>query len=98
MKIKVTHSFVYDTDNLEFWKEFEEYMDDHTLTFPSLQEFVIDRFINPNFDKGGKTEVELLHLTRCARCDSILTFHDTTPGYYATCPKHDEDLDRWECK
>ena len=97
MKIKVTHEVVYDTEDNEFMTEYLEYMDDHKLTLSSFQEFIVDRFINPNFDKGN-TSVEVLDLTRCARCDSMLTFHDTTPGYYATCPQHDEDLDKWECK
>ena len=60
MKIKVTHSFVYDTENEQFFNEFLEYMDDHTLTIPALEEFVIDRFINPNFDMGGITEMEIV--------------------------------------
>jgi hypothetical protein len=61
MKIKVTHSFVYDTNDQDFWSEYLEYMDDHTLTLPSLREFTIDRFINPNFDKGGTTELEIVN-------------------------------------
>lgn len=97
MKIKVTHEVVYDTKDIEFMTEFMEYMDDHALSFSGFEEFIIDRFINPNFDKG-RTSVEILPLTKCARCDSMLTFHDTTPGYYATCPEHDEDLDKWECR
>lgn len=63
MQIKVTHSFVYDTENPDFWGQFQEYMDDHPLTFSALQEFVLDRFINPNFDLGGQTEIQLLPLT-----------------------------------
>lgn len=59
MKIKVTHEVVYDTDNQDFWNEFLEYQDDHTLTFPALEGFVVDRFINPNFDKG-KTRMEIV--------------------------------------
>jgi hypothetical protein len=97
MKIKVTHEVVYDTKDIEFMNEFMEYMDDHPLSFSGFEEFIVDRFINPNFDKG-RTNVEILPLTKCARCDSMLTFHDTTAGYYATCPEHDEDLDKWECK
>jgi hypothetical protein len=101
MKIKVTHEVVYDTRNQDFMEEFMQYMDDHPKSFSGFQEFIIDRFINPNFDRGGETTMEIVDekaLTQCARCDSMLTFHDTTPGYYATCPYHDEDLDKWECK
>ena len=60
MKIKVTHSFIYDTENQDFFNEFQEYMDDHPLTLPALEEFVIDRFINPNFDMGGITVMEIV--------------------------------------
>lgn len=60
MKIQATHTFTYDTGDHEFWNEFLEYMDDHTLTMSALHEFVIDRFINPNFDMGGSTTVEIL--------------------------------------
>ena len=60
MKIKVTHEFIYDTEDKEFWGEFLEYQDDHALTFSALQEFVLDRFINPNFDSRGTTQIEVL--------------------------------------
>lgn len=62
MKIKVTHTFTYDTNDTQFHDEFAEYMDDHTHTLPALEEFVIDRFINPNFDMGGTTEMEIIEL------------------------------------
>lgn len=55
MKIKVTHTAVYDTDDRELWMHFEEWMGDHTYTMTSLQEFIVDNFINPNFDKGTTT-------------------------------------------
>lgn len=99
MKIKVTHSFIYDTEDIEFFKEYMEYMDDHTLTLPSLEEFIIDRFINPNFDRGGKTTLEIVekNLTKCNRCGSVVSFEDVSPGYYAVCPEHDEDLYKMEC-
>lgn len=60
MKIKVTHSFMYDTEDSDFRQEFEEYMDDHTLTLHALEEFIIDRFIDPNFDMGGITVMEIV--------------------------------------
>ena len=34
----------------------------------------------------------------CSRCLALVTFDDVTLGYFATCPKCDEDLDQWECK
>lgn len=61
MKIKVTHTTEYDTDDRQLWMEFEEWMDDHTYTFDSLQEFIKDRFINPNFDKGT-TSMEIYNV------------------------------------
>lgn len=60
MKIKLTHSFIYDTEDKQLWDEFLEYQDDHPLTFPALQGFLIDRFINPYFDKAGKTTMEIV--------------------------------------
>ena len=97
MKIKVTHEVVYDTDDNEFMHEFLQYMDDHPLRFSGFEEFIKDRFINPNFDKGN-TSIEILPLTKCARCDSVLSFDEVSDNYYAYCPQHDEDLDKWECK
>jgi len=63
VKIKVTHEFIYDTENSELWNEFQEFQDDHALTFPALEAFIIDRFINPNFDMGGTTQIEVLEDT-----------------------------------
>jgi hypothetical protein len=60
MKIRVTHSAIYDTEDKDFNDEFQEYMDDHTLTFSALEEFILDRFINPNFDNAGKTSIEIV--------------------------------------
>jgi len=48
MKIKVSCSKVYDTDDL--MPEFLEWQDDHLLTFSALEDFILDRFIAPNFD------------------------------------------------
>lgn len=60
MKVKVTHTFVYDTKDKQFWDEFEGYQGDHPLTFDALREFIIDRFINPNFDMSGTTIIEVV--------------------------------------
>jgi len=60
MQVKITHSFIYDTDSIEFRNEFQEYQGDHPMTFDSLQEFIIDRFINPNFDSNGTTVMEIV--------------------------------------
>lgn len=60
MKIKVMHEFIYDTENSDLWNEFQEFQDDHALTFRALEAFIIDRFINPNFDMGGTTQIEVL--------------------------------------
>lgn len=32
----------------------------------------------------------------CARCGTEVIFTGVTEGYYAVCPTHDEDLDKWE--
>ena len=34
----------------------------------------------------------------CNRCDTPVSFDDVSPGYWAVCPKHDEDLFMIECK
>lgn len=62
MKIKLTHSIVYDTEDKGLWGEYLEYMDDHRLSFSGLEEFLIDRFIVPNFDMSSdyKTIVEIV--------------------------------------
>ena len=32
----------------------------------------------------------------CWRCETPVQFTDVSEGYYAVCPEHDEDLDKWE--
>jgi hypothetical protein len=32
----------------------------------------------------------------CARCNTPVVFKDVSPGYYAVCPEHDEDLYQME--
>lgn len=61
MLIRVTHEVIYDTDNSDFMKEFVEYQDDYALTLPALEAFIVDRFINPNFDSNGHTEIEIIN-------------------------------------
>lgn len=57
MRVKVTCTKIYDTDDL--MEEFIAYQDDYPLTFESLEEFILDRFINPNFDNCDvKMEVQ----------------------------------------
>lgn len=34
----------------------------------------------------------------CVRCGTFVVYTDVTPGYYAVCPKHDEDLYQFEVK
>lgn len=36
----------------------------------------------------------------CSRCHEPVCFdkENVSPGYYAFCSKHDEDLDKWETK
>ena len=33
----------------------------------------------------------------CNRCDTPVEFDDVSPGYWASCPEHDEDLYKVEC-
>jgi hypothetical protein len=34
----------------------------------------------------------------CNRCNTPVEFENVTPGYFAWCPHHDEDLFKFECK
>jgi hypothetical protein len=34
----------------------------------------------------------------CVRCGTFVVYGNVTPGYYAVCPKHDEDLFQFEVK
>jgi hypothetical protein len=34
----------------------------------------------------------------CNRCETPVMFEDISPGYWAVCPEHDEDLYSIECK
>lgn len=60
MKIKLETSVVYDTDDKQLWTEYLDYMDDRMLTITSLQEFLIDRYINPNFDMARVVTMEII--------------------------------------
>lgn len=60
MKIKLKHTVVYDTNDSELWSEFVESQGDYPLVFTALEEFLVDRFINPNFDTSGRTTIEIV--------------------------------------
>ncbi len=62
MKIQLTHTVTYDTQDLELQTQFFDYQDDRMLTLSALQEFLVDRFINPNFDLAGTTTIEIVEL------------------------------------
>ena len=34
--------------------------------------------------------------TYCNRCNTEVSFDDVSPDYYAVCPRHDEDLYKFE--
>ena len=34
----------------------------------------------------------------CNRCGTLVSFDDVSLGYWAVCPKHDEDLFMIECE
>jgi hypothetical protein len=57
MKIKLTYSKSYDLDKL--MPEIQSANGDHPVTLESIKEFMSDRFISPNFDKGGKLQLEI---------------------------------------
>jgi hypothetical protein len=39
--------------------EIESANADYPVTFESIKEFISDRFIDPNFDKGGNLQLEI---------------------------------------
>jgi hypothetical protein len=57
MIIKVTYSKSYDLTKL--MPEIESANGDYPVTFESIKEFIADRFIDPNFDKGGNLQLEI---------------------------------------
>ena len=57
MKIKLTYSKSYDLGKL--MPEIESANGDYPVTLESIKEFMSDRFINPNFDKGGNLQLEI---------------------------------------
>jgi hypothetical protein len=58
MKIKLTYSKSYDLDKL--MPEIESANADYPVTLESIKEFISDRFIDPNFDKGGDLQLEVV--------------------------------------
>ena len=52
MKFILTHTVEYDTKDKELRELYYQWIDDHEMTLEGFKEFLIDRFINPNFDKG----------------------------------------------
>ena len=59
MKIKVTNTAIYDFDEPEIQQEYLEWLDGYEATFENLKEFIVDRFVNPNFDPASTTSFEL---------------------------------------
>ena len=49
MRVRVSCVKIYDVSDL--MPEFKEYQDDHPLTLSALQDFIMDRFVHPNFDE-----------------------------------------------
>ena len=58
MIIKVTYSKSYDLETLI--PEIKSANADYPVTLESIKEFISDRFINPNFDKGGNLQLEVV--------------------------------------
>ena len=57
MIIKVTYSKSYDLSTL--MPEIKSANADYPVTLETIKEFMSDRFINPNFDKGGELQLEI---------------------------------------
>lgn len=60
MIVYATHAVTYNTEDLAFRKEYLEWLGDYPHTNKRLKEFIKDRFINPNFDTKGSTQIILL--------------------------------------
>lgn len=74
MIFTLTHTVSYDTKDDELRREYFEWIDDHEITFEGFKEFLIDRFIHPNFDKGNTVVTvsqNFLEHLRC--CDTSVT-------------------------
>ena len=57
MKIKLTYSKSYDLGKL--MPEIESANGDYPVSLEAIKEFMSDRFISPNFDKGGNLQLEI---------------------------------------
>jgi hypothetical protein len=60
MILELTHSIRYNTDDKELMDEYYGWIDDRKPTMKSLAEFLVDRFINPNFDPDGSTIIDVV--------------------------------------
>lgn len=58
MKIKLKVEVVYDIE--ELMPEIREKDDDYPTTFESIREFVLDRFVDPNFDPASTVTLEVV--------------------------------------
>ena len=53
--IQLSYTMQYDLDDPKIIKDYLEYMDDYPSTLESLQEFLLDRFIDPEaVDPGAE--------------------------------------------
>lgn len=58
MKVRLTYTVDYDVD--ELMPEILAWADDHSVDFPMIQSFLIDRFISPELlDTSGPHSVNL---------------------------------------
>jgi hypothetical protein len=55
MFISATHSSIYDTEEPEFKKEYLDWLGDYPDNEKALKDFITDRFISPNLDRGVTT-------------------------------------------
>jgi len=59
MKLRLTVSKVYDFSDKEIREEYKEWVMDYPATLDSVQEFLIDRFVAPHFDKDVEVDVQI---------------------------------------
>ena len=58
MRVRLTVSKEYDVQAL--MPDIQNYAEGHPITFSMIEEFIVDRFVNPNFDSGAVVHTEVM--------------------------------------
>lgn len=58
MRVRLTVSKEYDVQSL--MPEIQNYAEGFPITFSMIEEFIVDRFVNPNFDENAVVHTEVL--------------------------------------